>query len=137
MGDTVRFGISMEGELLEKFDRMIERQSYTNRSEAIRDLIREKIVKKEWEGGGVVAGAILLIYDHHITGLSQKITENQHHYHEMVISTQHIHMDPNNCMEIIIVKGKRDRIRELYNSLKATRGVQQCDIIKTIVKEKE
>lgn len=130
MGDTVRFGISMNRKLLGKFDELIREESYTNRSEAIRDLIRKELVKREWKKGGGVAGGILLVYEHHHSNLSKRIIELQHKYHNLVISTQHIHLDRDNCMEIVIVKGKAGEINEFYNRIHAMKGIKQCEIIR-------
>lgn len=124
MSEIVRFGVSLEKELLEKFDKLIKEKNYSNRSEAIRDLIREDLVKKEWDYGDEVAGAIVLIYDHHKRDLLNKITDIQHNYQNLIISTQHIHLDHDNCLEIIAVRGNPAKVKELANTLKAIKGVK-------------
>lgn len=133
MGKLIRFGVSMDKDLIGRFDQLIEEEGYINRSEAIRDLIRERLVEEEWEEDDEVCGGILLVYDHHKHHLSEKITEIQHHFYKLVISTQHIHMDHDNCMEIISIRGKAREIQNFFNKLRATTGIKQCDIIKATV----
>jgi CopG family nickel-responsive transcriptional regulator len=133
MGKLIRFGVSMDNDLIERFDRLIKEEGYVNRSEAIRDLIRERLVEEEWEEDDEVCGGILLVYDHHKHHLSEKITEIQHHFYKLVISTQHIHMDHDNCMEIISIRGKAREIYRFFNKLRATTGIKQCNIIKATV----
>ena len=133
MGKLIRFGVSMDKDLIERFDWLIEEEGYVNRSEAIRDLIRERLVEEEWEEDDEVCGGILLVYDHHRHHLSEKITEIQHHFYKLVISTQHIHMDHDNCMEIISIRGKAREIQSFFNKLRATTGIKQCNIIKATV----
>lgn len=124
MGKVIRFGVSMEEKLLTVFDRFIEKEGYKNRSEAIRDIIRKEFVDEEWEKGSTVAGGIMIVYDHHGRELVQKIMDIQHDSHDVIISTQHVHMDHHNCLEIIVVKGRADAIRKIYNLLKALKGVK-------------
>jgi len=119
-----RFGVSLDKDLLDKFDRLIRGKSYSNRSEAFRDLIRQELVKKEWHEGKEVAGAINLIYDHHKRGLLNKITDLQHDFQALIISTQHIHLDHNNCLEIIAVKGNPKEVRKLSDRLISLKGVK-------------
>ncbi len=119
-----RFGVSLDKTLLDKFDRLIKGKKYTNRSEAFRDLIRQELVKTEWEEGGEVAGAITLIYNHHKRELVNKLMDIQHDYQKLVISTQHIHLDHDNCLEIIAVKGAPREVRKLADTLKSVKGVK-------------
>ena len=113
-----RFSISLENNLLRSFDTYINAQSYNNRSEAIRDLIRKALVKQEWESDSKVMGVITLVYDHHQHQLQEKVTEVQHDYHHHIVSTTHVHMDHNNCLEVIIVKGKAHQCtQEGYSNL--------------------
>lgn len=130
MGNLTRFGISMDEELLERFDKLISDIGYRNRSEAIRDLIRDRLVDREWKTEGTVAGCILIVYDHHKNNLSDRITDIQHDYLELIASTQHIHLDSDNCMEILIVKGKAPDIEYLFNRLKALKGIKKCDMLR-------
>lgn len=129
MSQLVRFGVSLEKELLEKFDRRIGEKHYPNRSEAFRDLIREDLVKKEWVEGKDVAGAITLVYDHHRRELVNKLIDIQHDFHELIVSSQHIHMDESNCLEIIAVKGNPKRIEELAYKMKSTKGVKHGSLV--------
>jgi len=124
MSDIIRFGVSLEKELLEKFDKLIKEKKYSNRSEAIRDLIREELVKKEWVEGKEVAGAITLVFDHHKRELMNTLTDIQHDFYQLIISSQHIHLDHDNCLEIIVVRGKPRDARELADKLRATKGVK-------------
>ncbi len=119
-----RFSISLEENLLEIFDKHIKSRSYTNRSEAIRDLIRKAFVKKEWQADKEVMGVISLVYDHHQHKLQDKVTEVQHGYHHHIVSTTHVHMDHDNCLEVIIIRGKAKEIQELSDKLVALRGVR-------------
>lgn len=136
MGKLVRFGVSMEKKLLREFDKLIYGEGYDNRSEAIRDLIRGRLIEEEWREEDEVCGGILLVYDHHKAHLTEKITEIQHRFYKLVISTQHIHMDHDNCMEIISVRGKAKEIHNFFNKLRATTGIKQCEIIRASVGDK-
>lgn len=124
MSELFRFGISLGKGLLDKFDRLIKDKSYSNRSEAFRDLIRQELVKKEWQEGKEVAGAITLIYDHHKRELLNKITDIQHDFQKIIISTQHIHLDHDNCLEIIAVIGNPKEVQKLADNLKSIKGVK-------------
>jgi len=124
MSELVRFGVSLEKPLLERFDALIRNRQYTNRSEALRDLIRRELVRKEWREGGEGAGAITLIYDHHTRDLMAKVTDTQHDFQKVIISTQHIHLDHRNCLEIIAARGKADDVQRLADALTSIKGVR-------------
>jgi CopG family nickel-responsive transcriptional regulator len=124
MPPLVRFGISIDKALLDKFDHSIQRKGYTSRSEAFRDLIRQELIKKEWAEGRDVAGAITFIYDHHRRDLLYRIVEIQHDFQKVVISTQHIHLDHHNCLEILAVRGSSKEVLELADLLKSVKGVR-------------
>ncbi len=124
MSEIVRFGVSLEKELLDKFDRLTKEKKYPNRSEAIRDLIRENLVKREWVEGKEVAGSITLVFDHHKRELVNILIDIQHDFHPLIISSQHIHLDHDNCLEIIVVRGKPGEVRELSDKLRSTKGVK-------------
>lgn len=128
MSGLVRFGVSLEGELLRKFDELIREKNYSNRSEAFRDLIRQELVTKEWEVGEEVAGAITLIYDHHHRELLNKVTDLQHDLQHVIISTQHVHLDHSNCLEIIALRGKPDEVRRLAEMLRSIKGIKHCTL---------
>jgi len=124
MPKVFRFGISLDKDLLDKFDRLIREKNYTNRSEAFRDLIREDLVKAEWRQNKEIVGAITLIYDHHKRELVNKLMDIQHDFGDIIISSQHIHLDHNNCLEIIAVKGVAKEAQRLADSLKSVKGVK-------------
>lgn len=121
----LRFGVSMERRLLELFDRMIAKRGYRNRSEAIRDLVRDKLVEEEWAAGSrEVVGTLTIIYDHHTRELQSRMTELQHTYHAHVISTLHVHLDHHNCLEVLVVRGRPRDIRGLSDGLLSLKGVK-------------
>ena len=124
MGKLIRFGVSLEKELLDSFDRHIQTKNYPSRSQAFRDLIRRELVAKEWQEGRQIAGAIVLIYDHHRRELVNRLTDIQHGFQKLIISTQHIHLDHDNCLEIVAVKGGPGQARKLADALKAVKGVK-------------
>jgi CopG family transcriptional regulator, nickel-responsive regulator len=124
MAELVRFGVSLEKELLDKFDRLIKDKNYTCRSEAFRDLIRKELVEKQWREGKEIAGAITLIYNHHKRKLVNKLTDTQHDFGDIIISSQHIHLDHNNCLEIIAVKGFPKEAQKLADTLRSIKGVK-------------
>jgi CopG family transcriptional regulator, nickel-responsive regulator len=131
MSELVRFGVSLEEGLLKRFDELIHRRKYTNRSEALRDMIRQELLKQEWEEGGEVAGAITFIYDHHTRELLSKITDIQHASQEVIISTSHIHLDHDYCLEIVAVRGVVKKVLKLSDSLRAIKGVRHCALSMT------
>lgn len=118
-----RFSISIENELLEQFLAVSENRGYENRSEAIRDLIRESLVREEWASGEEIVGTITIVYDHQKRELSDKLTKIQHAHHDAVLAATHIHLDHDNCMEMIAVKGKAEIVRGLADALISARGV--------------
>ena len=123
-----RFSISLDENLLAEFDDFILRRQYSNRSEAIRDLIRKSFIQDEWEAGKEVVGVISLVYDHHQYQLQERITELQHGFYHQIVSTTHIHMDHNNCLEVVIVRGKAREVRDLAEKLTAIRGVKDGNL---------
>ena len=130
----IRFGVSMNAELLEKFDALIKEKGYQNRSEAIRDLVREQLVETEWEAGTQeVVGAITIIYNHHTREITDRLTELQHHYHQSIISTLHVHLDEHNCLEAMVVRGKSGLIREIADRLISTKGVKHGKLTTTSI----
>jgi len=124
MSGLIRFGVSLEEELLKSFDAVIRRKNYSNRSEAIRDLIRESLIQQEWQQNQEVAGAVTLIYDHHKRELTEILTDIQHRFGDFIIASQHIHLDHHNCLEIIAVKGTPKKVQEIADALKAIKGVK-------------
>ncbi|MBU0533396.1 MAG: nickel-responsive transcriptional regulator NikR [Candidatus Omnitrophica bacterium] len=128
MPQIIRFGVSIEKELLSKFDKIIKKEQYSNRSEAIRDLIRKGLVKEQWQSKAIVIGSISLVYDHHKRELVEKLIEIQHEFHTLVVSTQHIHVDHDNCFEVVIVKGKADQVRKLSQKMQSEKGVKYLSL---------
>ena len=127
-----RFGVSMDPELLLKFDRLINQKGYTNRSEAVRDLVRDHLVEKEWEEAkGEVVGTVTLVYSHHVHDLSDKLTDLQHHHVDAIISTTHIHLDEHNCLEVLILKGKSGEVKSVAERLISTKGVKHGKLVMT------
>jgi CopG family nickel-responsive transcriptional regulator len=128
MGVIYRFGISLEKHLIDAFDRHIKAKNYKNRSEAIRDLIREELVQKNWTEGGIVAGAIVMTYDHHKRELVGKMLDMQHDFQRIIISTQHVHLDHHHCLEIIAVRGNAREVERLSTNLKSFVGVKNLNL---------
>ncbi|WP_291910014.1 nickel-responsive transcriptional regulator NikR [Chitinophaga sp. CB10] len=120
---VVRFGVSIEKNVLELLDNYMADNQFPNRSQAIRHLIRRMEVEKQWQTDEVVGGSITLLFDHHKRDLLDKITDIQHDYHELILCSQHIHLDHDNCMEIIAVKGKASLLKQLANALTAVKGI--------------
>lgn len=131
MSDLIRFGVSIDGDLLTKFDEQITRKGYTNRSEALRDLIRDNLVAEEWVLGDQNVGTITLVYDHHTPDLSQAMTHLQHSFLGEIKSVLHIHMDHNNCLEVLIVQGEGAFIKGLADQLISLRGIKHGKLTMT------
>ncbi len=128
MPQIIRFGVSIDEKLLKKFDKIIKKEQYSNRSEAIRDLIRKDLVKEQWQSKAIVIGSISLVYDHHKRELVEKLVEIQHEFHTLVVSTQHIHVDHDNCFEVVIVKGKAEQVRKLAQKMQSEKGVKYLNL---------
>lgn len=125
MGQTIRFGVSLDSDLLEKFDALCEERCYQTRSEAIRDLIRNTLVQKEWEDlNKEMVGTLTLVYDHHQSDLAQKMTEIQHSSFDVIVTALHIHLDHHNCMEVLILRGPGQEIKSTAERLISTKGVK-------------
>ncbi|MCJ7664234.1 MAG: nickel-responsive transcriptional regulator NikR [Desulfobacterales bacterium] len=124
MSKLVRFGVSLDQELLDKFDRLVRDRNYTSRSEAFRDLMRQELVQKQWQEGKEIAGAITLIYDHHKRELVNKLMDIQHAFGTLIISSQHVHLDHSNCLEIIAFKGSPKDAHKLSDSLRSEKVVK-------------
>jgi CopG family nickel-responsive transcriptional regulator len=131
MRNVIRFGVSIEENLLKGFDELIERKGYANRSEAIRHLIRNLLLETriEEELDADVIGTITLVYDHSQGDLANRLVDLQHRYHQHVISTMHVHMDAENCLEVLAVKGRNSEVRRISDFLIGTRGVQHGKLI--------
>lgn len=131
MTELVRFGVSIDGDLLEKFDAQIERKGYSNRSEAIRDLIRDNLVSEEWASDEETVGTVTLVYDHHTPDLTQKMTHIQHSFTGEIRSVLHIHMDHHNCLEVLVVQGKGPSVKGLADQLISLRGIKHGKLTMT------
>ncbi len=134
MKDTVRFGISIDERLLRRFDAMIEDKGYVNRSEAVRDLIRNMLVEEQWQqkdSNEEMVGTVTLVYDHHTRDLADKLTEHQHSHHEAIISALHVHLDAHHCLEVVVIKGKAADIKKLSEELIGTKGVKHGKLTTT------
>ncbi len=126
-----RFGVSLEDEFLTDLDRFVNKSQFPNRSQAIRYLIKKYSIEDEWEDDREVAGAIVLVYDHHKRELQNKSTDIQHAYHQLILSVQHVHLDHHNCLETIAVKGASSQLKDLANKLIAIKGVKHGELVMT------
>ncbi len=125
MSQVTRFGVSLEENLLAQFDRIIARKGYTNRSEALRDLIRESLVREQWELGTEEAvGTLTLVYSHDVHELADKLTDLQHAHYRTIVSTLHVHLDPHHCLEVLVLRGKAKELKAIADRLIGTRGVK-------------
>jgi len=132
MAYVERFGVSMEKDLLTRFDSLIEERGYQSRSEAIRDLVRKELVDEEWhKPDAEVVGTLTIVYEHHEHELSNVLTELQHEHHQHIICSTHIHLDPHNCLEVIVLRGESSRIKYIANTLISTRGVKHGRLVST------
>ena len=132
MSDLMRFGVSMDSVLLKDFDQLIEAKGYANRSEAIRDLVRDRLVQSEWEKEGEeTVATVTLVYSHEVRELSDKLLESQHHSHGLIISTMHVHLDAHNCLEVLALRGPAVQVRQLAERLISTKGVRHGKIAMT------
>lgn len=119
-----RFSVSLDKDLVRRFDEKIKAERCPTRSKAVGDLIRAALVQSEWEEGEDVAGAVVMVYDHHKRDILQKLTDVQHGCHETILSSQHIHLDHDNCLEIVAVRGKPTDIEGILRRLKAVKGLK-------------
>ena len=131
MKKTIRFGVSLDHHLLEGFDRLIKDKKYVNRSEAIRDMIRDQLVDEEWKLGEKVIGTITIVYDHDVRELGETLAHLQHKYHKAVKSTLHVHLDERNCMEVLVVVGKGAAVKAIADRLIGTKGVKHGKLTMT------
>ncbi len=131
MAELVRTGVSIEQELLEDFDRLIAKRGYDNRSEALRDLIRDALVAEQVSGNKPVVATLSMVYDHHRPELSQKLTQAQHHHHGTVLAATHVHLDEENCFEVVIMKGPATEVKHLADHMLSLRGVKHGKLVMT------
>ncbi len=124
MGELSRIGVAIDSDLLEKFDGLIARRGYTNRSEAFRDMIRDELVEQAWEADSAVVGTVSLVYDHHARLLEEKLTNLQHEHFHHIVSALHVHLDHDHCLEVLVVRGKASEVRRIADTLIAAKGVK-------------
>ena len=139
MSDLSRFSISTEGDLLQNFDQLIARQGYGNRSEAFRDLMRDALIKSKIEDSpqtGEVLGTLTLVYDHHVSDLSDKMNDLQHRYYNLIVSVLHVHVNHDDCMEVIVLRGAIQQVRALSDGLLSLKGVKHGKLFVTLPTQK-
>jgi len=125
MSELSRIGVAIDSGLLQQFDELIGKRGYTNRSEAFRDLIRHELIEQSWDSPSEkVVGTVTLVYDHHVRMLGERLTDMQHDHHHLVLSTLHVHLDHDNCLEVLVVKGKASSVRKIADALISTKGVK-------------
>ncbi len=131
-----RFGVSIPKDLLKDFDKIISEKGYENRSEAIRDMMRDEIIAKSVNSNEDVVGTLTLVYDHHKKDLSEKLTHLQHDHYSDIVSTLHVHLDHDNCMEVLVIKGKSKKVQEFSDKIVSTKGVKHGKLAMTSVAQK-
>lgn len=132
MGDTTRFGISIDSDLLDSFDRLMHQKGYQNRSESIRDLIRAAIVDEKLNTAHEeMVGTVTMVYNHHVRDLTDKLTEHQHQHHHQVVSALHVHLDAHNCLEVLLLKGNAPEIKQIADELLGVKGVKHGRLFMT------
>ena len=128
---VIRFGVSLEKDLLKRLDRLVQDKQFPNRSQAIRFLINSKMIEQQWDEDEEVAGAMVMIYDHHKRDLQKQMTTLQHDYHCLILSSQHIHLNHDLCLETVTLKGKAGKLRKLSDKLKALKGIHHGELVMT------
>jgi CopG family nickel-responsive transcriptional regulator len=137
MADMVRFGVSISADLLASLDELLDKIGYRTRSEAIRDMVRSRLVEQEWtDTGREVVGTITLVYSHEVRELTETLTALQHQYTAEIVSATHIHLDEHNCLEVLIVRGRSRRVRRIADRLISTRGVKHGRLTTTTTGKK-
>lgn len=131
MAGLKRISISLEESLLTRFDKQADRLGYPTRSEAIKALMRQNLVEQEWIENREVTGAISIVYDHHRRGLANKVMDVQHDFGSVIVSTLHVHLDHDHCLEIVVVKGKAGKIRNLNTALRSIKGIKHNALVMT------
>jgi len=131
MGQLVRFGVSVEKDLIGRFDRLIARRGYANRCEALRDLMRQALIEKAWDEDAPVVATVTIVYDHHDPGLEAELTEIQHHHHDSVVAAMHSHLDAHDCLQVVILRGKAKAVKHLAEELIAAKGVKHGGMVMT------
>lgn len=135
MGDLIRFGVSAESELIESFDELARQRGYANRSEALRDLMRDALVQARVDSGpaqGEVLGSLTLVYDHHARELTSQMADLQHQHHDLVVSVLHVHISHDDCLEVLALRGQIQHVRQLADSLLSLKGVKHGRLFITL-----
>ncbi|MFW6128702.1 MAG: nickel-responsive transcriptional regulator NikR [Candidatus Aminicenantaceae bacterium] len=135
MEKVTRFGVSMDSNLLKKFDELIMKSGYKNRSEALRDLMRESLVDQEWKEDKEIVGILGIVYNHETHDLTETINHIQHQYIQEILSSTHIHLDHHNCLEVIILKGKSSTIKSISDKMLSIKNVKHGQLISTTTGE--
>jgi CopG family nickel-responsive transcriptional regulator len=136
MGRLTRFSISIESDLLDRFLRVARKRGWGNRSEAVRNAMRDSIVREEWQADDEIVGTITIVYDHHKRELTDRLTSIQHDHHDAVLATTHIHLDHDNCLEMIAVRGRATKVQKIADNLIGTRGVMHGKLVATTTGKK-
>jgi CopG family transcriptional regulator, nickel-responsive regulator len=128
MSELVRLSLSIEKPLYDRLEEMVKQSGYENRSEFIRDMIRHQLVRQQWDGNEEVVGTVTLVYDHHASNLTNKLTDLQHHHHGAVLATTHVHLDLHLCAEMILIKAKANEIKHLADLMRQQKGVLHAEL---------
>ena len=133
MGRLARFGVAMDEDLLERFDALVARRGVAaNRSEAVRDLVRDALVDAQWEASDEeIVGTVTMVFDHHASDLSEKLDSLQHEHYREIVSTLHVHLDPHNCLEVLVIRGSSAEVRDIADALLGTKGVKHGKLVTT------
>jgi CopG family nickel-responsive transcriptional regulator len=131
MGELARFGVSLEADLLRQFDEVITKKGYDNRSEAIRDLIRDRLVGEQADRNSIVVGTLTIVYEHHRPNLTEKLIEAQHRAGSKVLAATHVHLDHHHCLEVVVLKGRSGEVQELADGILSLRGVNHGQLVVT------
>ncbi|PNX49451.1 MAG: nickel responsive regulator [Thermoplasmata archaeon M9B1D] len=128
----IRFGVSIEPDLLKKYDKIIKKEGYNNRSEAIRDLIRKNLIsEKSKDPNEIVIGTLTMIYNHHVATLTDRLLDLQHEHTKEILVTTHVHIDHRNCLEVLVLSGKIGKIQKLADKIKALKGIKHGELVIT------
>lgn len=136
MGKLTRFSVSIESDLLDRFLRMAKKHGWGNRSRAVRNVMRNSLVREEWQGGDEIVGTITIVYNHHKRELTDRLTSIQHDHHDAVLAATHIHLDHDNCLEMIAVRGTASQVQKIADTLIGTRGVKHGKLTATTTGKK-
>ncbi len=133
MGRLTRFSVAMDDELLAEFDEFVKHRGLgVNRSEAIRDLVRDALVEGQWEGADEeIVGTVTMVFNHHASDLSEKLDSLQHAHYKQIIASMHVHLDPHNCLEVLVVRGAPDDVKSIADAILGTKGVKHGKLVMT------